>query len=66
MIWLERNTEDAPDTIYDDVKVQIGHGFETTTDDWVQYLVGFLQILGYGHDQIIQAMKDCVEAEESE
>ena len=61
MIHLKRTTEDQPDLqIYEDVHVVIAEGFEITVEEWLNYFVGFLVLLSYPPDMIIEGMKEYV------
>ena len=61
MIHLKRTCEDKPDlSTYEDVHVIIEGGFETTVDELLNYFVGFMVLLGYPPDMIIDHMKEYV------
>ena len=62
MIIFER-TEKTPrygDTFYDNIRLEISGGYETTLDDYLRYFIVFLEALSFPHEQIIEFLKDYV------
>ena len=60
MIIFER-TEKTPrydDTFYDNIRLEISGGYETTLDDYLRYFIVFLEALSFPHEQVIDFLKE--------
>jgi len=66
MIIFHR-TENIPqysDIPYDDIKLEIGGGYETPIDDYIRYFVVFLRAIGFHEDNIHNILSGYIKEQE--